>query len=308
MKPGSATAGVALRFFLPPERLRPFVTTLYHMEISGTEAEPVEDWLHPEWANLRIMPERNVEAGIGTDPIAFTPRAVMTGPTSVATRFRAGNGRSWGIGLMPLGWARLTDSPASDYADRYADAETDPALARLRPLCACVRSPAGDLIEERDAMLAELELLLAKPAPREADILRAQEALTDPRIHSVSQFAGALGMSTRTVERFCSRVFGFSPQLLLRRQRFVRSLAKFMLDPSLRWIDTLDGHYHDQAHFVRDFKRFMTMSPSKYAKLPHPVLAAAAHARMAVAGEAMQVLQPPSGKQDGIHIDKAELK
>ena len=115
-------------------------------------------------------------------------------------------------------------------------------------------------------------------------------ALADPRFGTVAELAEELGMSTRTMERFSSRVFGFAPQLLLRRQRFMRSLAKFMLDPSLRWIDTLDSHYHDQAHFVRDFKRFMTMSPSAYAKRPHPVLIAAAHARMAVAGQASQVL------------------
>ncbi|MFW2350270.1 helix-turn-helix domain-containing protein [Qipengyuania sp.] len=295
MKQGGASAAVALRFFLPPERLRPFVTTLYHMEISGAETQPVEDWLHPEWANLRIIPGRTVKAGIGETPLERMPRAVMTGPTSVATRFRAGTGRSWGIGLMPLGWARLTDAPASAYADRYADAEADPAFARLRALCACVPSGEGDIAGERDAMLRELDVLLARPVPREAAILRAEKALTDPSHHSVTELAAVLGQSPRTTERFCSRVFGFSPQLLLRRQRFVRSLAKFMLDPSLKWIDTLDSHYHDQAHFVRDFRRFMTMPPSTYAKIPHPVLAAAAHARMAVAGEAMQVLQQPPG-------------
>ena len=47
---------------------------------------------------------------------------------------------------------------------------------------------------------------------------------------------------------------------------------------------------------IRDFKRFMLMSPSEYARLPHPILAAAAHARMAVAGEAMQVLHSPAGQ------------
>ena len=295
MKPGGASAAVALRFFLPPDRLRPFVTTLYHMEISGGEEQPVEDWLHPEWANLRIIPGRTVEAGIGDAPLERMPRAVLTGPTSVATRFRARTGRSWGIGLMPLGWVRLTGAPASDYADRYTDAEADPAFARLRALCSCVADQGDDLLAERDALLLALRRLFAEAVPREAEILRAEAALTDPRWHSVSEFADALGMSTRTTERFCSRVFGFGPQLLLRRQRFVRSLATFMLDPSLRWIDTLDSHYHDQAHFVRDFKRFMTMSPSEYARLPHPVLAAAAHARQAVAGEAMQVLHKPVG-------------
>jgi len=293
MSTGAAPAAVALRFFLPPPRLRPFITTLYHLEISGGEKEPVEDWLHPEWANLRIIPNMTVEAGIGGSPLERMPRAVLAGPTSVATRFRANSGRSWGIGFMPLGWARLTDAPASDYADCYADAEADPVFERLRPLCACVPRQQDDLLAERDAMLRELKLLFAQPAAREDLILRVEEALTDPGIHSVAELAQSLGMSTRTMERFCGRAFGFSPQLLLRRQRFVRSLAKFMLDPSLKWIDTLDSHYHDQAHFVRDFKRFMTMSPSKYAKLPHPVLAAAAHARMAIAGEAMQVLHRP---------------
>lgn len=293
MRQGAASAAVALRFFLPPERLRPFVTTLYHMEISGADEQPVDDWLHPEWANMRIIPDRTVEAGIGTAPLARMPRAVMAGPTSVATRFRARTGRSWGIGLMPRGWARLTHAPASDYADRYTDTETDPAFEPLRALCACVPGEGRDLLAERDALLATLGRLLAQPAAREAEISRAEAALTDPQLHNVSDLADALGMSTRTAERFCNRVFGFGPRLLLRRQRFVRSLAKFMLDPSLRWIDTLDGHYHDQAHFVRDFKRFMTMSPSAYASLPHPVLAAAAHARMAVAGQAMQVLHEP---------------
>lgn len=294
MSTGDTTAAVALRFFLPPEELRPFITTLYHMEISGRDGQPVDDWLHPEWANLRIIPGLTVEAGMGGKPLEPMPRAVLAGPTSVATRFRAREGRSWGIGLLPLGWARLTGAPANDYADRHADVDTDPAFEHLRALCACVPDTEGDLLAERDAMLRELGVLLARPSPREAEVLKVEEALTDPRFHSVAELASSLGMSTRTMERFCSRAFGFSPQLLLRRQRFVRSLAKFMLDPSLKWIDTLDSHYHDQAHFVRDFKRFMTMSPSEYARLPHPVLMAAAHARAAIAGEAMQVLHKPT--------------
>ena len=294
MSTGETSAAIALRFFLPPEKLRPFVTTLYHLEISGTEDGPVDDWLHPEWANIRIIPGRTTEAGMGGKPLEPMPRAVIAGPTSVATHFRARAGRSWGIGLMPLGWARLVDVPASDYSDRYADIDADPVFERLRPLCACVAEGGADLAKERDAMIARLEELLAKPAPREAELLKVEEALTDPRHHTVAELASSLGMSTRTMERFCLRALGFSPQLLLRRQRFMRSLAKYMLDPSLNWIDTLDSHYHDQAHFVRDFKRFMTMSPSEYAKLPHPVLMAAAHARAAIAGEAMQVLQKPA--------------
>ena len=81
---------------------------------------------------------------------------------------------------------------------------------------------------------------------------------------SVTQLVEQVGTSQRTVERLCHRHFGFSPKLLLRRQRLMRSLAQFMLDPSLKWIGAMDGQYHDQAQFVRDFKQFMGMSPRQY--------------------------------------------
>lgn len=110
---------------------------------------------------------------------------------------------------------------------------------------------------------------------------------------SVASLAQAVGVSTRTLERFSRRHFGFNPQLLLRRQRFLRSLASFMVDPTMKWIETLDSHYHDQAHFVRDFRRFMGMTPSDYAVLHRPIAMTAVRARRAARAAAMQVLHPP---------------
>jgi hypothetical protein len=42
------------------------------------------------------------------------------------------------------------------------------------------------------------------------------------------------------------------------------SLSQYMLAPSQKWIGALDGHYHDQAQFVREFRQFMGMTPSAY--------------------------------------------
>jgi len=101
--------------------------------------------------------------------------------------------------------------------------------------------------------------------------------------------------SQRTVERLCLRHFGFPPKLLLRRQRFMRSLAQFMLDRSLKWIGAIDQHYHDQAQFVRDFREFMGMSPRQYAAMPHPVLERFMYERARVHGAAVQTLDVPAG-------------
>ena len=100
-------------------------------------------------------------------------------------------------------------------------------------------------------------------------------------------------MSKRTLERLCAKHFGFSPLLLLRRQRMMRTLSTFMLYERSKWSAVIDQHYHDQAHFVREFHSFMKMSPSEYASMPHPILSAFMKERNRVLGSPVQTLDQP---------------
>ncbi|MEP3422748.1 MAG: helix-turn-helix domain-containing protein [Erythrobacter sp.] len=289
---------IAIRFALPSAELAPFVTTYYHTQATTSPHEQaLEDYLHPEWPNLRFMDSGWAQSAVGDDPLAYSPAFSVTGPTSRATKFRITTGSSWGIGLMPLGWAALIDAPAFDYADCITDGNTDPAFTAFRPLAKALANSSGEHAEE----LALIEAHMASLIPREPPANGAMRAigainaaLVDPELSMVSDLADRVGMNIRSLERLSKRAFGFTPKLLLRRQRFLRSLSQFMMDPSLKWLSTLDYQYHDQAHFVRDFKRFMGMSPSAYAKLDKPFLVAAAQARMAIAGEAVQGLHDPT--------------
>ncbi|WP_240310812.1 helix-turn-helix domain-containing protein [Altererythrobacter sp. ZODW24] len=284
---------VSVRFFAPSSGLRRYITTFYAMDIDNSTGEVVEDWLHPEWGNVRFAGEGVMQSAVGDSKPGPTPSCVATGPTSLATHFRIESGRSWGIGLLPAGWAKFVDAPAEAYRDRYCDAAIDPAFAAFAPLSAQLRGQKGDIEAEAALIEAHMAGLMDRPVEDEEKIIAAHEALIDPDLATVSDLAERVGVSTRSFERLSLKAFGFSPKLLLRRQRFLRSLAQFMLDPSLSWLSTLDTHYHDQAHFVRDFRRFMTMSPSDYAALDKPAMLAAAKARMALAGEAVQVLHAP---------------
>ena len=285
--------GVTVSFALPSPALRPYVTTYYLTEVAPDCAPFVEDYLHPEWGNVRFGDGVPLIGAVGGAALAEMSSAVAAGPTSYATRFRARPGRYWGIGLLPLGWARFVGARACERADALHDVGRDPAFASFRPLADSLFAQPADRAAEVQAIDALMLALLERPAEEEERIEAIHAALVDPAVATVAALGERSGLPVRTLERIAKNVFGFAPKLLLRRQRFLRSLAQFMLDPSLAWLETMDDHYHDQAQFIRDFRRFMGMTPSAYAALPHPILGAAAHARNAAVGAAMQVLHAP---------------
>ena len=289
-------SAVAVRFFMPSPALAPYISTYYLTEVSLPQGEVIEDWLHPEWANVRFASGGAWSSALGDAPLEQMPGAILTGPTSQAAHFRIGGGtRSWGVGLLPLGWLRLLGVPADSYVDRTVDLAAEPCCVPFAALPAAVFSGAPIPAEEASRIDAFLLGLLGRSEQHEDElrIRTAHTALIDEEMGSVAELAQRLGISSRSLERLSLKAFGFSPKLLLRRQRFLRSLAQFMLDPSLTWIRTLDFQYVDQAHFVRDFRRFMAMSPRRYAALDHPVLRAAAQGRSAAAGAAVQALHRP---------------
>ena len=285
---------VVTRFFPVSPALRPYCSIIYLTEVETPPGTRVEDYLHPEWANLRFIDGEPSIAGIGEAQPETAPHFVVTGPTSKATYFAAGNMRAWGIGILPAGWAKFFALPAEDMADRFADGAKHPAFAHLAPLADRLRG-ANDIDAAAQLLDDHFAGLLAGAPRDDPAILIAHGALVDDDLASVAELAAKLELSERSVERLSRRAFGFPPKLLIRRQRFLRSLARFMLDPSMSWIEALDYHYYDQAQFTRDFQRFMGMSPRAYASRPKPILGSAALARAAAAGEAVQGLHKPAG-------------
>lgn len=275
---------IAVRFFRLSESLQPYFTALYLTVIEAGDGL-IADYLHPEWAAMRFTQGPPPIATIG--PGELTPQwpFVAGGPTSYATHFAVGTSRVWGLGMQPAGWAKFAEGDASALANLTVDGSSHPAFARFAGILPIV---LGDGDDESKAAKIDAHLLRQadRRVPREADIFACQDALRDPSIGDVGALQERLGMSVKSLERFCRRHFGFTPKLLLRRQRFARSLAHFMLDPTLSWIDALDGQYHDQAQFVREFREFMGMSPSVYAKTPHPIVMPIMRQRMADQGAA----------------------
>lgn len=286
---------ISTRFFRPSAELAPHISSYYLIDVAIDHGDSITDWLHPEWGNVRFSDNGHWNIGVdGTfKPL---PLAVGTGPTSHTIAFRVdGPIRIWGVGLLPLGWMRLVGVPANALADTTIECTASSPYARLAGLRAATFRKKHDPLAEAGRIDKYLCKMICTNPPHEDEvrIRNIHTALFDEHVTTVAELAARIGLSPRSLERICLRSFGFPPKLLLRRQRFLRSLAQFLLNPSLSWIETLDENYVDQAHFVRDFKKFMQMSPSAYAAQEHPVLASASRTRTIIAGAPVQALHPP---------------
>lgn len=282
------------RFFAPPAELAGCFTSFYLVEVDLPRGERMEDRLHPEWGNLRFFlgsdgfPETERSDG----SILFDSPFTATGPSSCPTLFRAPSTRMWGIGLLPLGWAKFMDIPASKLADSVSDGTTHPAFARFAPLLDALRAAPPDDAGQA-AIIGAFFLARDRKVRDERKIAAVHQALVDPDLHGAGELAERAGVAPRTLERLCARYFGFTPQHLIRRQRMMRTLSAFMLAGRGNWSQVIDLHYTDHAHFTHEFHAFMHMSPSEYAALDHPVLAAFMAERARVMGSPVQTLDRP---------------
>jgi AraC-like DNA-binding protein len=280
----------SIRFYRPISRLQPYISAYYFTDIP--DGDPVQDLMHPEWANIRFVFSGHWTARLGDmEANSSSTPATIYGPTSRPIKI-AGvpPTRTAGVGLLPLGWAHLIGLPANKFSDRIA------SLKEVFPddsdrLWHALRDAADDtaLCGILDEFFLKLDA--ARPEPS-ALLLRAHALLLDPAVSTAEAFAAGLGRSSRQVARLSLAMFGFPPKLLLRRQRFLRTLAQLRANLDKPWSTLIDDAYYDHSQFVRDFRRFMDMSPTQYFALPRVLLDPAARLRQHAIGETLQGLHP----------------
>lgn len=284
-----------IRFYKPTEPLQPYLSAYYFMDLDG--GDPVDDLMHPEWGNIRFT-----LSGYWTFTSARSALdsrqsgARLYGPTSHTTQVHGEPPtRTAGVGILPLGWAHLIGAPADHYADRIVP------LTEIFDAAPILLQRLREATDDR-ALCSVFDMFflrLHRERPEPAAILRQAHALLlDPSVGTAEEFAAGLGLSSRHVARLSLEMFGFAPKLLLRRQRFLRTLHVLRTRLDEPWAKLLDAAYSDQSHFVRDFHRFMGMSPTAYFKRPHPVLDPAALLRMREIGESLQGLHPVASPEE----------
>jgi AraC-like DNA-binding protein len=255
---------------VPPELAS---TILLYWEVETTVPDPIEDMMHPDWANIRFALGGDWGHGATQETLARVDDfATLTGTTDRGYWARSHGGKGFCAMLYPLAWPRLLGADASTY------------LNQIVPLSEILGDSANILaqnVRSAESFAARVaacnafflqRLERTGPHHRDAEILAIFMAISNPDCTSVEDLAARTGLPASRLARLSKRAFGLAPKMLLRRERFLRMLRTMEVRSHKEWQAFLDPQYVDQSHMIRDFKRFIGLPPSQYFALDRPML------------------------------------
>ncbi|MDG5748204.1 helix-turn-helix domain-containing protein [Qipengyuania sp. XHP0207] len=133
------------------------------------------------------------------------------------------------------------------------------------------QAPYEDWIVAVEMQLRRFLATTSRKLPDPISVGFERECLASPDF-IIGDFADALGVSCRTVERTIKRDFGISPKLVQRRARALDMAATLLGvarpedEPEARL------RYFDQSHLIREIRRFFGIRPGELVNGAHPFL------------------------------------
>ncbi|MBC9786350.1 AraC family transcriptional regulator [Heliobacterium chlorum] len=92
--------------------------------------------------------------------------------------------------------------------------------------------------------------------------------LNDREIMKVEHVEQKSGIHKRRLQRIFSRYVGVGPKWVIKRYRIHQALEDISQRKQIDWSDIATNlGYYDQAHFIRDFKLYVGMTPEEYKRL-----------------------------------------
>ncbi|RYD52487.1 MAG: AraC family transcriptional regulator [Sphingomonadales bacterium] len=278
---------VSIRMLRPSEALSGLIDAYYIVETFG----PMQDRYLAGPGNIRFAPRGEWILTVDGYSGPAADRAALFGPTDRSGMFGpTGPGMLLGAGLTPVGWAHLFDISADTLSNDVCELADVIGRDEADAIASAIDAAPDDaaIAAALDSWLVARMQSRPLPDPRIAKVHRALLDVPD----DVTAFAAAANVSERTLRRLCLKAFGFPSKALLRQKRFQRTLERVrgVLDKPLT--DLVDDGYYDQAHFNRDFRDYMGMSPTEYFNSPREIMRRSAEVRRTLNGAGLQGLHP----------------
>lgn len=175
-------------------------------------------------------------------------------------------GRVFGIKFRPGGFHPFLMSPVSGLTDR---------VLGLRDVFGTegeVYEEAILALEDEGEMVDTAEAFLRERSPERDENVEAVNRIVDRiaadrGITKVVDAANSLHLSKRTLQRLFERYVGVGPKWVIRRYRLHEAADRLAAnEPVDLPAMARELGYFDQAHFIKDFKMIVGVSPREYAR------------------------------------------
>ena len=236
------------------EDLAPYIEHYWSVQwdLRGRPAERTETLPHP---SVHMIFERHVGGRIaGVAQGKFTRRL-------------EGEGGVFAAKFTPGGFYAFVGVPVSTFTDRVLGL-TEVFGEDASALEHDVLSAESDA--ERLPMLEQF--LRDRLTQSDEQVARISEIVYvvqhDRAILKVEDLVARYDMNKRTLQRLFAKYVGVSPKWVIQRYRLHEAAEQLAANGSIAQSTlALELGYSDQAHFVRDFKAVVGMSPASYAKI-----------------------------------------
>lgn len=171
---------------------------------------------------------------------------------------------TFGISFFPAGVYPLLKTPLAEFRNDLIDCKL--ALSGFVARVEQSLDPEGDARQQVKVLENTLALSIdprLRPDQADSRLLRAFQA--GEGALSIKSFCAKHGVHQRRLERLFRKYVGAGPKTFQRLSRFQAVLAK-LLGNDFRDLTSLahESNFHDQAHFINDFKSFSGSAPKAF--------------------------------------------
>ena len=248
-----------LNYFRPRIDLVDYVRTYYYYATPIKTVQP----LCAELGNIRILLNGGGRVSTPTGEVIEISSAFLLGPTMGAYSIECDPGtRVFGIGVRPRGWGVLMGVDASELANRTVDLSALAGKIATHSIEVIANaSTTGEMAAAADEFFsAILDKKIAKACAYPEAL---EHWLNNPGDLDLDRLMVMMDKSQRQTDRLANQFFGASPKRLQRKYRTLRA-ADVMRSGVHDWRIAAGVGIYDQAHFIREFKAFVGVTPGQF--------------------------------------------
>lgn len=184
-----------------------------------------------------------------------------------------------GTGLYPEGWAALLPMPAGSVIERVFDLAAVWGAKAEAPLAHPPNTDDRTIAAAVEALIAGQLAQAPQPDARIGTITRWANGAE----HDLEALAAELDLSHRHLQRLTTAACGLPPRMLANKHKILRMAAVLALGGYDNRRDVWTREYADQPHFLRNFKRFIGVNPTRFLTEPDLLVREVMRVRMEIA-------------------------